>query len=143
MINKILTAASQIPEYASLAEGILDQSLLILGWMTILLITNMAALLFMINKKNDKWMFRIEPVAIVAAVMVGAVIMEYLFDQYGYTRILGVAHLVTWLPVYIWVWTRRAMHARTTFGTYLKVYFVINPLTFIIDIIDAVRYFIS
>lgn len=69
--------------------------------------------------------------------------MEWLFEQYGYVRRLGLAHPLGWTPVYAWVLLqRRRIGLATTYGKYIHAWLPIAGPSLIIDAVDVVRYFL-
>lgn len=133
-------------EPASLSEAIALQPSWLLVWIGILVVTNLAALLFVVGRRDGKWLFRPEAAAILIAFFAAGALMEYLYALHGYVRLLGLAHLVFWTPVYAWIYfSRRKRHppSRSLFGKYLVLYLVINGLSLVIDAVDVVRYFIG
>lgn len=131
-------------EPTTLNEAIMMQPTWLRAWLVLLVSTNLAAVLFVVGRRAGKWIFRVEALVILAAFFAAGAYMNYLYAQYGYVRLLGLAHLVFWGPAYAWIWTRRELHPRTTlFGKYLLLYFVIDGLSLIIDAVDLVRYFIG
>jgi len=131
-------------EPATLGEAIMLQPTWLLLWLGFLGIANMGAVLFVVGHKDSKWIFRIEALAILAAIIPTAIFMEYLYSQYGYVRLLGLAHIVFWTPVYAWIWfKRRQLHpaSESLFGKYLAFYLLIVGISLAIDVIDVIRYF--
>lgn len=133
-------------EPATLAEAIALQPAWLLLWLGILVGANLAAVLFVVGRRQDKWLFRPEALAILIAFFAAGSLMEYMYGQYGYVRLLGLAHLVFWTPVYAWIYfKRRALHppSQSLFGKYLVVYLVISGISLVIDLVDVVRYFVG
>src|SRR3546814_13987375 len=62
-------------------------------------------------------------------------LMNWLYDQYGYVRLLGLAHLVFWTPVYGWILMKRKAIAAPSswFGRYLVAYLVVDGISLAID----------
>lgn len=70
-----------------------------------------------------------------------AVFMEWLYGQVGYVRLLGVAHLVCWTPVFLWILARRRSIDRgSLFGKWIVLYLVVAGISLVIDLVDLVRY---
>ena len=133
-------------EPATLSEAIALQPVWLLGWIGILVATNLAAVLFVVGRRDGRWLFRPEALAILIAFFAAASLMEYLYGLYGYVRLLGLAHLLFWTPVYAWIYfRRRPLHppSQSLFGKYLVVYLVINGISLVIDVVDVARYFIG
>lgn len=134
--------ATDLP--ATLNDAIATEPLWLQSWVMVLVVTNLAALLFVVGRREGRWLVRPEPIAIVASFVVAALFMGWLYEQVGYVRLLGLAHLVCWGPVWLWLLTRRrAIGTRTLFGKYVVVYLVIAGASLLIDAIDVVRYLVG
>lgn len=69
------------------------------------------------------------------------VLMNWLFGEYGYQRILGLAHIVFWTPLLIYLWARRRhWNMASLSGKWLAALFATNLVSLIIDYIDVARY---
>lgn len=128
---------------ATLGEAIALQPTWLKIWMYSLGAVNMAAVLFLFKRTEKSWGLRIEPWIILAAFFASATMMNMLYAEYGYVRLLGLAHLIFWTPAWFWVLKRRAEHAPvgTLFGKYILLYLVVNGISLLIDVVDVVRYF--
>lgn len=70
--------------------------------------------------------------------------MGWLYEQVGYVRLLGLAHLVCWGPVWLRILSRRrAIGTDSLFGTYVVVYLVIAGASLGIDAVDGVRHLVG
>lgn len=129
---------------ASLGEAILTEPLWLQGWVLLLVAVNLLALVFVVGREGGRWRLRLEPVAILAGFFVAAAIMEWLFEHYGYVRLLGLAHLLGWTPVYVWVLLqRRRIGLATVYGKYIHAWLLIAGLSLIIDVVDVARYLLG
>jgi len=71
-------------------------------------------------------------------------LMGLLYDGIGYVRLLGLAHLLCWGPVWLWILSRRREYTwRSLFGGYLHVYLLIAGISLVIDVIDVARYLLG
>ncbi|VAW00609.1 hypothetical protein MNBD_ALPHA04-1227 [hydrothermal vent metagenome] len=127
---------------ATLGEAIAMQPLWLKSWMYLLGATNIAAVFFLAGRKDGKWRLRREAVAILASFLAAGMFMEWLFGQYGYVRLLGLAHLTFWIPAYAWIFSRRRELVGTyrIFGKYILFYLLINGISLVIDLVDVIRY---
>lgn len=129
---------------ATLDEAILTEPLWLLAWVALLLIANMGAIPFAITKQGGAWQVRKECLAIVASFIVAAMIMNWMYAQFGYVRLLGLAHLIAWTPAYVYVMMRRAeIGTSSWFGKYIHFYLVIAGISLVIDAVDVVRYLVG
>lgn len=101
----------------------------------------MSSTLFVVYKEQDNWRFRWEPLAIIGSLALAGLFMTELFDRYGYVRLLGLAHLVVWAPIYGWLlWRRRAIGFKTVWGKYVHWYLLITGISLVVDAVDVIRY---
>ena len=114
------------------------------AWVMVLVISNLLAILFVVSKEESGFKFHLDALAILASFIAAAIFMTWLYDQYGYVRLLGLAHLVFWLPVYLWVLSRyRNQHYAGWFRRYITLYLVIAGISLLVDAIDVIRYFLG
>lgn len=114
------------------------------AWIMLLVVTHLAAVPFVVKREGGRLGVRIEPIAIVASFVAAAVFMGWLYEQVGYVRLLGLAHLVFWGPVWGWLLVRRReIGARTLFGRYVLVYLAVAGASLLIDALDVVRYLVG
>ncbi len=67
--------------------------------------------------------------------------MNWLYEQVGYVRLLGLAHIIFWGPAWGWVLSKRAeIGTGSAYGKYVHAYLGIAGLSLVIDVIDVVRY---
>lgn len=129
---------------ATLNDAISSEPMWLRVWVLTLVFTHLAAVLFMIHRRDSGWAVRVEAIAIVASFFLAAVAMNWLFHQVGYVRLLGLAHLLFWTPVYVWIFLRRKTIGRgSMFGEYIIVYLIIVGVSLGIDLIDVVRYLLG
>jgi len=58
----------------------------------------------------------------------------------GFTRLLGLMH-VFWLPLLVWLWGRFPLvPSSDPFGLWLRVLFLMNAVSLLIDVVDVARY---
>ncbi len=127
---------------ATLNDAIATQPMWLQAWVMVLVLTHVLALVFVVTKSADGWRVRGEPIAIFLSFAAAAVLMTWLFEQYGYVRLLGLGHLVFWTPAYVWVaMRRRQIGTDSRFGKYVQVYLLVAGISLVVDAIDVVRYF--
>lgn len=126
---------------ATLGDAIATEPLWLQAWVTMLVAVHLAAIFFVVTRRDGGWRVRYQPMAILVSFLFAGMFMSWLYQQVGYVRLLGLAHLVFWTPVYIWVWrTRRAEGVESLYGKYLVAYLVIAGISLVIDAIDVIRY---
>jgi len=125
----------------SLGEAIFTQPLWLQGWVMLLMAANLAAILFIVGRDNGKWLFRKESLAIVVSFMAAGMIMEWMYAKLGYVRLLGLAHLIAWTPVYAYILSRRKQLGMSGwYGKYIYFYLIIAGISLLVDALDVVRY---
>ncbi|OGS52755.1 MAG: hypothetical protein A3J40_02140 [Erythrobacter sp. RIFCSPHIGHO2_12_FULL_63_10] len=132
-----------MPQTATLAETMMQQPMWLQAWIGILMAVNLAAVLFVVRREGGGWRICWPALAILGAFFGAAMLMNWLYDQYGYVRLLGLAHLVFWTPVYGWILMKRKAIAAPSswFGKYLLAYLVVDGASLAIDVADVARYF--
>lgn len=128
----------------TLGDAIAGEPLWLQAWIGLLVVTNLLAVLFVIARKDGRWRVRPEPIAILVAFFAAGMLMEWLYARVGYVRLLGLAHLVFWGPVWVWLVMRRAdIGTGTWFGRYVHLYLGIAGISLVIDAIDVIRHLLG
>lgn len=128
----------------TLNEAIATEPLWLQGWVFLLVAVNLAALLFVVAREDGRWRVRLEPIAILASFLAAGAFMGWLYEQVGYVRLLGLAHLLFWGPVWVWILTRRAaIGTGSWFGKYVYAYLVVAGISLAIDAVDVVRHLLG
>jgi len=68
--------------------------------------------------------------------------MMWLYAQFGFQRILGLAHVLFWTPLALYLWRRRdRWRVRETLGgKWILVLFTTMSVSLVMDYADVVRY---
>ena len=129
-------------DYPTLGEAIsATQPAWLLAYLTVLVAANLGAVFFIAKHTANGWRPRYEAIAIVVSFLLAGEFMEYLYQQYGYVRLLGLAHIVFWTPVYAWIFTHRKDYETTPyFAKFVVFYLVMAGISLTIDMIDVARY---
>ncbi len=115
------------------SEAIMMQPLWLQGWLGWMVLVNVAGGLVFIRRPEAKW--------VLIAMVGNAIFMNWLFAEYGYQRILGLAHVVFWTPLLAYLWLRRKhWDLQTAGGKWIAVLFATNLTSLVIDYIDVARY---
>ncbi len=113
-------------------KGVLRMSWTVKIWLLLLVAANAVAPLFFLQ--------RVEAQAVFAAMMSGAMLMSLLTARFGFTRILGLGHIL-WIPLLGWLAFRLGqIPADDTFGMWVRGVIVVNALSLVIDTADVVRF---
>ncbi len=104
------------------------------AWLLALVSANLFAPLFFIG--------RVEAQAVVVALLVSIVLMTILTGRFGFSRILGLGHIIAWVPLLAFLWSR-LMDAPSSdpFGLWLRVVIALDAASLVIDAVDVVRFF--
>ena len=71
---------------------------------------------------------------------VGFCALVFLTSRFGFTRILGLGHIL-WIPLVGYLVLRLAHHPPTDpFGIWLRVVVVTDAISLVFDITDVIRY---
>ena len=114
-------------------KGLLRMPIHWRGWLLLLMAANMIIPFFYLG--------RAEAQAVLAAFFISAVLMVVITAASGFTRLLGLGHIL-WIPLLYFLWSRLDQHAGGDFyGLWLRAIILINGLSLVIDAVDVVRYF--
>lgn len=81
------------------------------------------------------------PRIMVIVMIINLVFMSALFHTYGYTRILGLSHVIFWTPLLAYLWKTRNKHPeRELTGRFVKVAIAIIFISLLFDYADVMRY---
>lgn len=124
-------------EAPTLFSQILDQPPAILYWVYWLMAINTASILFVIHRVEARW-------TLAAWLLSGMLIMPYLYDQFGFVRLLGLAHIVVWTPLLVYLYRRRAHFKLPSItGVYFWLLILTNAVSLGFDYVDLARYFLG
>ncbi len=113
-------------------KGVLRMSWPVKIWLLVLVAANAVAPLFFLQ--------RLEAQAVFAAMMIGAMLMSLLTARFGFSRILGLGHIL-WIPLLGWPAFRLGqIPADDAFGLWIRGVIVVNALSLVIDGVDVFRY---
>ena len=117
----------------SLNEAIMMQPLWLQVWVGWMVVVNILGAIMFISRQEAKW--------VLVAMAGNIVLMNWLFAVYGYQRILGLAHVVFWTPLVIYLWRRRPhWKVETLGGKWIALLFTTNLVSLVIDYLDVARY---
>ncbi len=101
-------------------------------WLALLVIVNFVIPLFFLN--------RLEAQVVAGTLLASVILMTGLTALSGYTRLLGLGHIL-WIPLLYFLWMRLEQNpADDFFGLWLRVLIILNAASLIIDVIDVGRY---
>ena len=101
-------------------------------WLMLLVAVNLVVPLFFLG--------RVEAQLVIGTLFVSMTLMTILTHITGFTRILGLGHIL-WIPLVYFLWSRLGLHPPTdAFGIWLRVLIGLNATSLLIDITDVVRF---
>ena len=113
-------------------QGLLAMPLHWRAWLLLLLSFNLVAPFFFLG--------HVEAQAVLASLMVSMGLMTALTARFGFSRILGLGHIV-WVPLLGFLWIQLPDVAATdAFGLWLRAVIVLDATSLVIDAVDAVRF---
>ena len=124
-------------EAPTLFSQIMDQPPAIVYWVFWLMAINTASILFIIHRVEARW-------TLAAWLLNGMLIMPYLYDQFGFVRLLGLAHIVVWTPLLLYLYRRHETFKLPSLtGIYFWLLIVTNAVSLGFDYVDLARYFLG
>ena len=118
--------------FITFTTGMLRSPLPVKLWMVLLLAVNLLVPLV--------YLARPEGQVVLAAMMASAALMVMITARVGFTRLVGLGHIV-WVPLLWYLWGSLVEHpASTAFGLWLRAVIVLNAISLVIDVIDVTRY---
>ena len=114
-----------------LVERIAEGPQWVYWWTRVIDTSNWLLILFVYFDKRARWAFL-------------AWIILTLYNVYGYTRILGLSHIIVWTPLlpYLLI-QRRPFTEENWTGRYLYWFMGVITISLIFDYIDVIRYFMG
>ena len=102
-------------------------------WIGLLGLVNFVAPLFFLGSLEAK--------AVLAAIVVGAVIQMAILARLGFVRLLGLGHILVWVPMLLWLVPRlEGLGAESVFGRWLVAVVALDLASLAIDFVDVGRY---
>jgi len=81
------------------------------------------------------------PRMMVIVMIINMFFMGGLFHKYGYTRILGLSHVIFWTPLLAYLWKSRNVHPERVWTVrFVRVAMVIIFISLLFDYTDVIRY---
>ncbi len=125
----------------TLAEHIAQTGGVVGVWVNWLVLINMIGIAYIIWKVEARWA--------VLAMFANVFFMNWLFDEVGYVRLLGLSHVIFWTPLLFYIWRRlpaipfTAGYGGYGYGVYIRILLLSNGISLLIDYIDVIRYMLG
>jgi hypothetical protein len=115
-------------------EHIVAQPFWIKAWIFWMIFINGASLLF-VGRSEGRW--------VLAAWLLSVVTMHQLYLHFGYTRILGLSHLLWWTPLVVYLFRKRASFGEGGFGGWARLLVLTNAASLAVDFVDVARFLLG
>ena len=113
-------------------KGMLSMPLYVRIWLLVLVTANMVVPLFFIGSFEGR--------LVVGTMLVSMMLMTVLTAWTGFTRLLGLGHIL-WIPLLYILWTRLGQIPADDFiGIWIRTLMALNAISLVLDTIDVVRY---
>ncbi len=118
----------------SFMDAVGEQATWLQAWVYWMMFVNLAAIVF-VKRVEARWAM--------AAFMAAAILMNVLFAQFGWVRLLGFGHIPFWTPLAVYLWRRRTAILDTggVFRIWADTLLVTISLSLVADYLDVIRYF--
>ena len=120
-----------VEHWQGLVEHVLREPFWLRVWIFWLVFMNCASVLFV---------RRAEGRATLVAWLASLATMALLYEHFGYERILGLAHLIWWTPLVVWLFRRRAGFGEAGFGGWARLLLLSNAASLVVDAVDLCRW---
>lgn len=118
-----------------LMNGMMSYPWWILAWIGCMMVVNTASIAFF---KNPEAKF------ILGVWIPNGIFMTVLAEVTGFTRLLGLSHVIWWTPLVIYLFLKRKdFDLSTVYGKWLVSVLVINSASLVIDYLDVVRWLLG
>ena len=113
-------------------RGVLKMPLHWQLWLMLLVTANAVAPFFFLQ--------HVEARVVLVMFLASIALMTFLTARFGFTRIVGLGHIL-WVPMLAFLFTRLGdIPASDAFGIWIRILFVLNGISLVIDTADAIRY---
>jgi hypothetical protein len=101
-------------------------------WLMLLVAVNLVVPLFFLDRREAQF--------VLGALLVSMALMVILTAKFGFTRILGLGHIL-WLPLILFLWLRLShITADGFFGLWIRAVLILNTASLELDTVDVTRY---
>ena len=83
---------------------------------------------------------RLEAQVVMGSLLVSMTLMTVLTARVGFTRLVGLGHIV-WVPLLYFLWSRLGeIPADNLFGVWVRALIAVNAVSLLLDAVDVIRY---
>lgn len=113
-------------------QGMLRLPTAVRAWLAVLAAANMVVPLFLLGRPEAR--------VVLLVFVASAVFMMLLTGLVGFTRLLGIGH-VLWIPLLYYLWTQlEAMPPNSFVGYWVRAIMLLNGASLVLDAADVIRY---
>jgi hypothetical protein len=117
---------------AKFPKGVSKLPVAVQSWLGVLMLANAIMPLFFLGRREAQ--------VTLAIFLVSAALMMILTHLVGFTRLLGLGHIL-WVPLLLYLWSRMGGHpADQPYGAWIRIVMVLNAVSLVMDGWDVVRY---
>lgn len=116
-------------------DGLMQQPTWLKIWVGWMIVVNTASLAFLKHT---------EARVVLGVWIANGITMTLLAEAMGYTRLLGLSHVIWWTPLIVYLWTRRdRFDPKALFTRWVYVLILTNTISLVVDYIDVIRYILG
>jgi hypothetical protein len=116
-------------------SAILSEPWWVIAWVGWLGAVNMASLFFL-RESEARW--------VLAAFVASFTLMNVLYYTSGYNRFLGLAHIIFWTPLLIFLYRRLTkLLGPRRYESWIRILLASNGVSLVIDYVDVLRYLLG
>ena len=105
-------------------------------WIGLLMAANMCMPFFFIGTLEAK--------LVLVATMIAAGMQMAVFAHLGFVRLLGIGHILPWVPLLIWLGSRLGgIGTETPLGVWILALILLDGISLVIDFVDVGRYILG
>lgn len=128
----MVTHRSRMGALSKFMRGLLASPHWVKLWLGILMAANMVVPLVYFD--------HLEAHIVLITFLASFVLLVALTSKFGFTRILGLGHII-WIPLVLFLLGRLDLHpANQPYGLWIRSVIILNSISLIIDVTDLVRY---
>jgi hypothetical protein len=124
----------------SFEDAIAQQPQWVQIWVMVMTVVVIGAFLILLFSKAT----RRDSLAILIAMVPIMLMMQWLYDTLGYTRLLGLAHVIFWTPLAVYLWWRLSdLRINAPFRQVIWVLLATIIVSLAFDYVDVARYLLG
>jgi len=135
LISNLLKLPYMINTFVDFANEILNMPTLVVIWVFFLVTVNLCSLFFIKRREGQ--------ITLLGFLLAGA-LMVLIFKINGFNKFLGIAHLIVWPPVLIYIFMRSKVAEKgSMIWKWMIMLLITNSISLTIDLIDVISYILG